>query len=405
MCRRRILVILLLLGVVLIPVSVSAVDDQENDIMITVKTNKDVDELMVNSERGDFTITPYTTYGDEDIRGNNQVMDMNGDRYITQKDKDILQAHLDGSCKDYTATVRCSHCGAADINGDEKIDNQDMKLLNDHLSSNCKLDDCYFHGVRELRKETSDGYTWEFHYTPIISGWENMTYTPISQTSTGERKGESQTFKVHSEEYKNPEILTLKVTNNQNKWLINTPITFTVTTPLETDQVIFNTPFGELLAQNPKSINYLKNEKTWERTYTPTSPGIKNIVITGQGEQSNDTFLNGNAVNIYQKIVDPQVLSTSSSTVTHTHVSYSSSTDKDGNVSVTTSYSYTYTITVTAITNLDTDYVIFNTPNGSVTCSSGSTGTGTKSFSTSWTSSSSDSSASAQAFATITSIP
>lgn len=405
MRKRNFLVLLLLLGVAFIPNSVSAVADQDNDIMITIKTNKDVDELLVKSERGDFTIAPYTTYGDEDIRGNNQVMDTNGDRFITQQDKDILQAHLDGSCKDYTATVRCSHCGATDINGDEKIDNQDMKLLNDHLNGNCKLDDCYFHGVRELRKETSDGYTWEFHYTPIISGWENMTYTPMSHTSTGERTGDSETFKVHSEEYKNPEILTLKVTNNQNKWLINTPITFTVTTPLETDQVIFNTPFGELLAQNPKSINYIKNEKTWERTYTPTIPGIKNIIITGQGEQSNDTFLNGTPVKISQRIVDPQILSTGSSVITHTHVSYSSSTDKDGNVSVTTSYSYTYTITITAIANLDTDYVIFSTPNGSVTSSSCSTNTGTKTFSTSWTSSSSDSSASASAFATITNIP
>ncbi|WP_126981253.1 hypothetical protein [Acetobacterium bakii] len=380
--------------------SVLAMDN--DDIMITIHTNKDVDQIIVNSGAGEFLLTPITTYSDEQLKGNNQIMDMNGDHQVDDKDLEILQTHLDGGCKDYTATARCSHCGATDINMDDKIDDKDLKLLKAHLDGKCKLDDCYFHGIRENRTETADGYIWSFHYTPTIRGMDDMTYTPQSITTTGTRSGEVMALSVHAEEYKNPVILKKSTQPNQNKYLIGSSITLSAVTPLETDQVVFKTNKETLIATSPDSTDYVKKEKTWKQSFVADTAGNENITIIGQGEQSNNTYLPSEVpANYIEKIVDPRVLSTGSSSTRHENRWTTSATDVDGKVTITEHVDVWYTITATATANADTDYVVFNTPNGNVTDNSSYNSGGNKCFSTSWTSGGSGGSAGATAYCNI----
>lgn len=388
---------------------IGAAGTSGDNITITISSNKDVDQILINSGTGEFLLTPQTEYSDEQLKGNNQVMDMNGDLQVNSEDYDILKAHVDGGCKDYTARERCPHCGAADVNDDGVIDNKDLEMLQSHLDGNCQLADCYFHGTRINRKNDPNDptrYIWSFSYTPTIRGTDHMSFTPQSLTSTGLRTGEQKDLSVKAEEFKNPEIIRAGTLPNQNKYLINTPVKVYAVTPLETDQVIFKTNSATFVVNTPESIDYLKAEKTWSKTYNPGTAGNENIKITGQGEQSGNTFLDSAVpIDFTERIVDPQILSTSNSVQTHSYSWTTSSTDAKGKVTTTTHTYYWYTITVTATANADTEYVVFNTPGGAVTDNSYSVSSNNRIFSTSWDSTNSGESASASAYCYISEKP
>ncbi len=332
-------------------------------------------------------------------------MDMNGDLQVNSDDYDILKAHIDGGCKDYTAKERCPHCGAADINDDGMIDNNDLKMLQRHLDEKCKLDDCYFHGTRMNREEDPDNedqYIWSFNYTPTIRGTDNMTFKPQSVTTTGIRTGDEKELTIKAEEFKNPEIIRAGVFPNQDKYLINTSVKIYAVTPLETDRVIFETQSEKFVVDIPESIDYVKAEKTWSKTYNPDTAEDEDITITGQGEQSSGTYKESDEpVTFSEKIVNPQIIDTDKSTVKHVQRWTTHSTDADGNVSITEHVDTWYTITVKATANADTDYVVFDTPHGDVTDKTYTTSDSNRLFSTSWTSESSGETASAEAFCTI----
>jgi len=398
-----VLVFMLLLGMLLMPLSVFAEDPA--NITITIHTNKDVDQLVMNSGMGEFLVTPHTEYSDEEQKGNNQAMDMNGDLKVDQTDYDILKAHVDGGCKDYTATVRCSHCGANDINGDGKIDQADLDMLKSHLDGKCQLADCYFHGTRinrEIDPDDPNKYIWAFIYTPTIAGTDNITFKPQSMTTTGTRTGATKAVEIKAEEYKNPEIIKSWTDPKQDKYLINSTVELFAVTPLETDQVTFTTVQGTFVIKAPDSINYDKCEKTWKKTLVVNQAGVQNFTVTAQGEQSNNTYKSTKTPFKYtERIVDPKVTSTNRNVQTHSYSWTTSTTDAEGNVSTSTHTTYWYTITVTAVANADTDYVVFNTPGGQVTATTYYQSGNNRNFSTSWTSSSSGDSASSSAFATI----
>lgn len=380
-----------------------------DNITITISSNKDVDQILINSGTGEFLLTPQTEYSDEQLKGNNQVMDMNGDLQVNSEDYDILKAHVDGGCKDYTARERCTHCGAADVNDDGTIDNKDLEMLQSHLDGKCQLEDCYFHGTRINREndpDHADRNVWSFSYTPTIRGTDHMSFKPQSMTSTGLRTGEQKELTVKAEEFKNPEIIRTGVVPNQNKYLINTPVKVYAVTPLETDQVIFKTNSATFVVNTPESIDYVKAEKTWSKTYNPGTAGNENIKITGQGEQSGNAFLDSVVpVDFTERIVDPQVLNTSNSVQTHSYSWTTSSTDADGKVTTTTHTYYWYTITVNATANADTEYVVFNTPGGAVTDNSYSVAGSNRIFSISWNSTKSGEGASASAYCYISEKP
>lgn len=409
------MLIVILLGILVIPISVFGKSDPEvvtafgskwgedlDNIMITVKTNKDVDQIILKSGQGEFILSPETNYGEEDLRGNNEAMDMNGDLEVDEKDNEILKKHLEGGCKDFTATVRCSHCGAADVNGDDKIDEADLKMLEEHINGKCKLEDCYFHGKQVYREETDDGFTWSFHYTPTIEGTDVMSLTPQSVTSTGKRNGEVYQLTIKAEEFKNPEILDTQIIPNQNKYLIGSSFTVYATTPLETDKVVFDYNNSVLTTDSWTSIDYEKCEKTWSQTFSANQSGIKDVTITGFGKQSNNSFIAGEPVNLTITVVDPKVLSCNTM-ITDVYIERwtTTSTDAGGNVITTVNERYWYTHTVTAVCNNDTDYVAFQTPNGTITDYSFSESEGNRQFSTSWVDNNNSGTASANAFATI----
>jgi hypothetical protein len=396
----------LFLGLTLIIFPVLADNSTNTDnIIITITSNNDVDQIVVNSGMGEFLLTPKTEYSNEELKGNNQVMDMNGDLQVNSDDYDILKAHIDGGCKDYTAKERCPHCGAADINDDGMIDNNDLKMLQRHLDEKCKLDDCYFHGTRMNREEDPDNedqYIWSFNYTPTIRGTDNMTFKPQSVTTTGIRTGDEKELTIKAEEFKNPEIIRAGVFPNQDKYLINTSVKIYAVTPLETDRVIFETQSEKFVVDIPESIDYVKAEKTWSKTYNPDTAEDEDITITGQGEQSSGTYKESDEpVTFSEKIVNPQIIDTDKSTVKHVQRWTTHSTDADGNVSITEHVDTWYTITVKATANADTDYVVFDTPHGDVTDKTYTTSDSNRLFSTSWTSESSGETASAEAFCTI----
>jgi hypothetical protein len=412
------LIILFILGIVSIPFYVLAEEYPQvlkasetewgsdlDNIMITIHTNKDVDQIILNSGQGEFILSPETNYSEDDLRGNNEVMDMNGDLEVDRQDYEILKKHIEGSCKDYTATVRCSHCGAADINGDEVIDEADLQMLDDHITGKCSLEDCYFHGERTYREETEDGFTWKFHYTPTIAGTDTMTLTPQAVTSTGTRNGDVQTVVIKSEEYKNPKILRYRLVPNQNKYLIGSTVTVYAVTPLETDKVAFTYGAETKETDTWTAIDYDASEKTWRQSFVVNTVGMNIFTITGYGKQSNNGFIAGETVTFKEKVVDPQVVSTNRLVVTHVDTWTTSSTDDDGNVTTTVHHHYWYTITVTATCNGDTDYVVFHTPSGSASDYSYASSGGNRIFSTSWTSESSGETASANAYATIVVYP
>lgn len=388
---------------------IGTVGTSGDNITITISSNKDVDQILINSGIGEFLLTPQTEYSDEQLKGNNQVMDMNGDLLVNSEDYDVLKAHIDGGCKDYTAKERCTHCGATDVNDDGVIDNKDLVMLQSHLDGNCQLADCYFHGNRINHKDDpdhADQYIWSFNYTPTIRGTDNMSFKPQSITSTGTRTGDEKDLSVKAEEYKNPEIIRAGAIPNQNKYLINMPVKVYAVTPLETDQVIFKTNSGTYVVDNPESIDYVKAEKTWSKTFDPGIAGNETIKIVGQGRQSGNSFLDSAVpVAFTERIVDPQVMSTSNSVQTHSYTWTTTSTDAEGKVTTTDHTYYWYTITVTAIANTDTEYVVFNTPGGAVTDSSYSVSGNNRIFSTSWDSTNSGESASASAFCYISEKP
>lgn len=381
----------------------TAVETETGNIFVTIHTNKDVDQIVMNSGTGEYLITPHTEYSDEQLRGNNQLMDINGDHQVDQTDYDILKAHIDGSCKTFTAMVRCTHCGATDINSDGEINNQDLKLLGKHLENKCELDDCYFHGTRIHREEDPDnpsGYVWYLHFTPVIPGIDSITFEPQSVTSTGIREGEIKSLAIHAEEYKNPEILKTWVDPFQDKYLINKPVTLKAVTPLECDQVTFKTNGGEIRVDEWHSIDYDKNEKTWKTEYTPRARGYETYQVTGQGIQSTG-FLDSQIVRLTDRIVEPLVINQNKSVKTNTYTWTTTSLDIDGNV-ITTPHTYTwYTITVTAITNVDADYVVFSTPHGDIPDMTYSSTGNTRVFSTSWDTPNGDENASALSHAII----
>lgn len=412
------LIISFILGIVSIPFYVLAEEYPQvlkasetewgnnlDNIMITIHTNKDVDQIILNSGQGEYLLTPETNFSVDDIRGNNEVMDMNGDLEVDWDDYNVLKNHVEGGCKDYTSTIRCSHCGAADINGDAIIDETDLKMVEDHLNGECELEDCYFHGTRSYWEETDEGYTWTFHYTPTIEGTDTLTMTPQAIISTGIRSGETQTLVIKSEEYKNPEILRYKVVPNQNKYLIGSPITVYAVTPLETDKVIFTCGAQQKEAAEWNSIDYEKAEKTWCQNFVVNLAGMESFSITGYGKQSSENFIAGERVDFTEKVVDPKVINLNRSVITHVDTWTTSSTDEEGNVHTTTHHHYWYTITVTATCNVDTDYVIFQTPSGAVSDYTYGSSGGSHLFSTSWTSESSGEGATANAYATILVLP
>lgn len=419
--RIAVMLLLLVLGIVSIPFSVFAEDDPEvisaseaewggdlDNIVVTVHTNKDVDQIILNSGQGEILLTPSTVYSEDDILGNNEVMDLNGDLEVTREDYEIEKAHVEGSCKDYTSTVRCSHCGAADIDSDGDIDEDDLQMIDDHINGNCSLEDCYFHGTRTYREDDPDNanqYIWTFHYTPTIAGVDTMTLTPQSITSTDTRSGDPMTLTIHAEEFKDPEILRYGLVPNQNKYLIGTTVTVYAVTPLETDKVVFTYDTESKEADTWDSIDYDNSEKTWCQSFVVTAAGMRDFSITGYGDQSENSYIAGETITFTEKIVDPQVLSNNRSVITHVDTWTSSSTDAEGNVHTTVHYHYWYTITVTAVCNADTDYVIFQTPSGSVSDYSYGTSGGNHVFSTTWTSENSGESATASAYASITVYP
>lgn len=364
----------------------TAIEVETGNIFVTLHTNKDVDQIVMNSGTGEYLITPHTEYSDEQLRGNNLSMDINGDHQVDRMDYDILKSHIDGSCETFTAKVRCTHCGATDIDGDGEINNQDLNLLEKHLENKCELDTCYFHGTRIHREQDPDnpnGYVWYLHFTPVIPGIDAITFEPQSVTSTGIREGEVKTLAIHAEEYKNPEILKSWVEPAQDKYLIDKPVTLQAVTPLECDQVTFKTNGGEIRVDEWDSIDYDKNEKTWKTEYTPRMRGYEAFQVIGQGIQSTG-FLNSTSTKFTDRIVEPLVTSQNKSIKTNTYTWTTTSVDIDGNV-ITTPHTYTwYTITVTAITNADADYVVFSTPHGDVTDMTYSSTGNTRVFSTSW---------------------
>ncbi|MEA4805011.1 dockerin type I repeat-containing protein [Acetobacterium wieringae] len=445
--KKRIIIafcLLILCMTLMIPLSVLANDDPAvlsaaefnwgtdlDNIVITIKTNKDVDQIVLSSGQGDLLLTPETNYTEEDLRGNNEAMDMNGDLEVDQKDYDILKKHVDGTepgkekegCKQFTATVRCSHCGAADIDGDGKIGASDLTMLQSHLDGKCTLDDCYFHGKRTYREETEDEYIWTVHYTPTIAGIDIMTITPQSVTSTGTRNGESSTLEIKAEEFKDPEILSYGLVPNQDKYLVfnksSVPVTIFVVTPLETDKVKFQIKNQLLLSDITEaevteweSIDYDKCEKTWKYVYTTNNRGWRDITITGYGEQSEvqGGWIEGTPVSFQKRIVDPQVTSCNTTTVPgwlEVWYTYSSSTDAKGNTttSSTRHERQWYDHTTTAICNNDTDYVFFSTSGGSGYNYGYSESGDSRTFQTSWTDLSGSGSGSAYPYATISVYP
>lgn len=443
-------ILLIVLGIVSIPFSVFAEDDPEvisasseagwgsdlDNIMITVKTNKDVDQIILKSGQGEFILSPETNYGEEDLRGNNEAMDMNGDLEVDQLDLEILKKHVDGmepgnekeGCKLFTATVRCSHCGAADIDGDGKIDASDLAMLESHLDGKCTLDDCYFHGKRTYREETEDEYIWSVHYTPTIAGTDIMTITPQSITSTGTRNGEPSTLEIKAEEFKDPKIIRAWLVPNQNKYLINTVIDAHVVTPLECDAIsvgsmwhfderdkIEGDPASEYTSYIKTEINFETKEKTWVVPVTygerlTMAYGIIGAGIKSDGSllthEDDPTYLYGALLPV--RWIKPEVI-TCTTSITDSWVerwTTDSPPDAEGNVVTTQHTRNWYTHTVTAVCHNNTDYVIFQTPEGTVTDTTyKATPDNTNTFSTSWTNNSSSGEGSAEAFATIITKP
>lgn len=448
--KKRIIIAfcLLILGMTLmIPLSVLANDDPAvlsaaefnwgtdlDNIVITIKTNKDVDQIVLSSGQGDLLLTPETNYAEEDLRGNNEAMDMNGDLEVDLKDLEILKKHVDGmepgkekdGCKLFTATVRCSHCGAADIDGDDEIDVSDLAMLESHLDGHCTLDDCYFHGKRTYREETEDEYIWSVHYTPTIAGTDIMTITPQSVTSTGTRNGESSTLEIKAEEFKDPEIIRAWLVPNQNKYLINTIIDVHVVTPLECDAIhvdnwvydardkIEGDPASEGKYFVETQINFETKEKTWIVPVTFGERLTMAYAITGAGIKSDGSFFTheDDPTYLYGALlpvrwIKPEVI-TCTTSITDSWVEQwtTSSTDAEGNVTTTHHSRNWYTHTVTAVCHNNTDYVIFQTPEGTVTDTTyTATPSNTNTFSTSWTNNSSSGEGSAEAFATIITKP
>lgn len=417
----------------LIPLSVSAEDDPAvisatdvnwgtdlDNIMITIKTNKDVDQIILKSGQGELLLTPESNYAEEDLRGNNEVMDMNGDLEVDRKDYDILKKHVDGTkaghesegCKLFTDTVRCSHCGAADIDGDGTIDEMDLTMLNDHLDGHCSLSDCYFHGKRVYREEENDQFVWSVHYTPTIEGTDIMTITPQAVTSSGVRDGDPHTLEIKAEEYKNPEILRAWIVPRQNKYLINTLCSIYVVTPLECDVL----EVGGLWFYDERdndgdlsktyldpTIDFEKSEKLWTVPYTYNQRAQFSINISGHGQQSKDTLITGELSLIPVKFIDPQIKSLSTRIASSWVERWTTSTtDAEGNI-VTTQHSRNwYTHTVSAVCNDDVDYVVFHTPAGTVNDYTYSVnGSDSRVFSASWTNNSSSGEGSGNAYATI----
>lgn len=457
--RKQIALLFCLLGgISIIPLSVQAVDkpevisaasneelsagawlgtsdyDWENDldnIMITIVTNQDVDQLVLSSGQGDILLTPLTNYSEEDIRGNNQVMDMNGDLEVTEEDYEILKKHIEGNedeaddaCNLYTNTIRCAHCGAADIDGDGDIDYDDLQMVEDHLNGECTLDDCYFHGTRTYREEDGDNYIWSFHYTPTIEGIDTMSVTPQAVTSTDVRNGEVFTIDIHAEEYKNPVVLSVKKSPNRYKYYIDELFNVTVVTPIECDMIMVS----ESTYYDPRdkeeigeefhnfcddiSIDYENNEKTWVVPYSYPERLAFNLMIVGFAKQSDGYSLNSIfETYIPVRFIDPQVINCET-TITHTRTVHWTTNDgepdEDGNPTEVPHSKTYYTHTCKAVTNSDVDYVIFETPEGTVTdntFSNAGDGEDHRVFSTSWEDTNLLGEATAQPKAVITTLP
>ncbi len=411
--------------------TIETAEDSTGNIIITIHTNKDVDKIVMHTNKGDIDITPSSEYGadEEDLRGNNQVLDVNGDMLVNELDYEIEKAHVEGSCKDFTAKERCPHCGATDIDDDGDIDEDDLAILESHLegSFSCELDDCYFHGKRTYREEDpedSSRYIWTINYTPTIAGIDEMTFTPQSYTSTGVVSGEVKTLTIHAEEYKNPEVVKYWVSpENQDKYLVEyksgKPIIIYAVTPLETDKVKFHieneldpTDVTEVEVTEWDSIDYDTAEKTWKFYYDTSNRGWRNIEITAYGEQSEDNggWLEGTTITMHERIVDPQVLTCNTTTtaglleVWYVPWSY---TDADGNShsGSTRHERQWYNHTTTAVCNDDTDYVYFTTSGGSSYSYSYSTSGDTRTFTKSWTDLSAGATGKAEAYCTIGTTP
>lgn len=375
-----------------------AIEDENGNLIIYVTTNLDVDSLLMTIDDEDTVeIGSETAYRDEEIFGNNQTMDLNGDHYVNSDDVDIMYEHLHGGeCIDMSSTIRCSHCGATDVNGNGSIDTTDLEMLQAYIDGVCEQDDCYFTGTRVNRTEYtefdgSSGYLWRIYYTPIKDGVRTITFVPrsyVSDDNATTREGESKTIQVHAEEYKNPEIIkAYSAPTDQDKYLVNyksgVPVSLYVVTPLETDYVeldiqneITASDYSEVTLTEWDSIDYDTSQKYWKYDYVTDIRGWRTVTATGYGLQSDDSSaIVSDPVEFRVHIIDPLVVSGVSISsylyyTTYYYITHSGSyTDAEG---VVQSYSYTtqhvlhnyYMNTARVTCNEDTDYATFSGMSG-----------------------------------------